>query len=99
MAEDLAPPPTRRRRIGAAFAGLGIYVLVSATAYWLPSAIGDYSFLIGVVAGILVAGGLTPALTVRDWVKAGLATFGLIMAFGVAVVLWLLLTWPPDVLG
>jgi hypothetical protein len=93
MAEEPALPPTRRRRFGAALAGLGVYLLVGVTALWLPSALGNNSFVLGVVAGILVAGGLTPALTIREWVIAGLTTVGLILAFGVAALIAILYWW------
>jgi len=91
--------PTWRRRIGAALAGTGLYFLVLITAEVLPSAIGNLAFPIGAVAGILVAGGLTPALTIRDWIVAGLLTVALVAIATVVIVTYLLSTWSPDVIG
>jgi len=96
MAGELAAPPTWRRRLGAALAGLGIYILVTVTAAVLPSAVGNWAVLIGVVAGTLVAGGLTPALTVRDWVMAAIATLALVVAYWMVVLVLIVSTWSPD---
>lgn len=90
------PDPTWRRRFAAALAGLGIYLLVSVTAVWLPSAIGNQAFILGIVAGTLVAGGLTPALNLRDWGIAAMLTFALVVVFAIVVISAFLLTWSPD---
>jgi hypothetical protein len=95
-APESRPDPTWRRRGLAALAGLGVYILVELTAVWLPSALSDYAFVIGLAAGTLVAGGLTPALTVRQWLSAGLLTFGLVVVFALVVISGYLLTWSPD---
>ena len=96
MTKELAALPTRRRRLAAGIAGAGLYVLVLVTAAMLPSALSNVSFLVGVVAGILVAGGLTPALTIRDWVIAGILVIGFVALVYLAFVVILIWTWTPD---
>ncbi len=97
MAEQLAPPPRWRRRFAAGLAGAGLYFLVLVTAAMLPSALSNVSFVVGVVAGILVTGGLTPALTIRDWVIAGILVIGFVALVYLVFVVILVWTWTPDV--
>ena len=97
MTEELAAPPTRRRRLAAGIAGAGLYVLVLVTAAMLPSALSNVSFLVGIAAGILVAGGLTPALTIRDWVVAGILVVAFVALVYLVFVVILIGTWTPDV--
>jgi hypothetical protein len=47
----LAEPPTWRRRLGAALAGLGVYLLMAVTAVWLPSGLSAVSVPLGLAAG------------------------------------------------
>ena len=97
MTKEFAAPPTRRRRLAAGIAGAGLYVLVLVTAAMLPSALSSVSFLVGIVAGILVAGGLTPALTIRDWVVAGILVVAFVALVYLVFVVILIGTWTPDV--
>jgi hypothetical protein len=97
MTKELAAPPTRRRRLAAGLAGTGLYFLVLVTAAVLPSALANVALPIGVVAGILVAGGLTPALTIRDWVIAGILVLGFVALVYLVFVVILIWTWTPDV--
>jgi hypothetical protein len=39
---------------------------------------------------------LAPALTVRQWLSAGLLTFVLAVVFAIVVISGYLLTWSPD---
>jgi hypothetical protein len=97
VTKEFAAPPTRRRRLAAGIAGAGLYVLVLVTAAMLPSALSSVSFLVGIVAGILVAGGLTPALTIRDWVVAGILVVAFVALVYLVFVVILIGTWTPDV--
>jgi 4-amino-4-deoxy-L-arabinose transferase-like glycosyltransferase len=74
MTEELAAAPTWRRRFGAALAGLGVYVLMLLTAFVLPSAIGDKAAFLGLIAAVLVAGGVARAGSPREWLTVGLLT-------------------------
>ena len=99
MTEEVAAPPTWRRRIGAAVVGLVVYLLVTITAAVLPSALSPWSIQIGMAAGVLVAGGLTPALTIRDWIIAAAATIAVILAYSVVLLIIVFGMWGPDVIG
>jgi hypothetical protein len=99
MTEDVATPPTWRRRIGAALAGLVVYLLVTITAEVLPSALSPWSVPIGMAAGVLVAGGLTPALTIRSWIVAAVSTIAVILACLVVLLVVLFGMWGPDIIG
>ena len=44
-----------------------------------------------------MAGGLTPALTIRDWVIAGILVIGFLALVSLAFVVILIWTWTPDV--
>ena len=97
MTKEFAAPPTWRRRLGAGSRAPGLYFLVLVTAAMLPSALSNVSFLVGIVAGILVAGGLTPALTIRDWVVAGILVIAFVALVYLVFVVILIGTWTPDV--
>jgi hypothetical protein len=49
--------------------------------------------VVGVVAGIFVAGRIVGARTVRRWIMIGLLTSGLVLAVGLALLIGFLLSF------
>ena len=66
----------------------------------LPSALSNLSFLVGVRwPGSSWPAGLTPALTIRDWIIAAAATIAVILAYSVVLLIIVFGMWGPDVIG